>query len=633
MENLYEIFVAHPSYGKFMSAVLLPLLGWGLGKLYDRFKGDRIFSNKRIVYRIVGCAIFGILTISIDHYIILWLFFCLLILPSAFIPFPHEYIILKYGKKDKPSIRLQTYPALLRFYLNKIISTSDVAERQDAKIEFIDEIRKKKWELFDYEYRKYYLSILKVYFDIGAISLLQKELERLIRFNEDETYVQLEMLYCDANCDYRGTEEALSKLKDLTEGRNKDFFVTTHIDEMAVAEKLGETEREAKAVKQLEVDYKKVGVSMPILCSNLMQYYDRVGEVDKADAIARDIENFKPKTFNQYLEIKDIAFMHYRRTNNYARLYTMLDEIWAENEKMQTGEKKMLTQVRLMPVYLNNQARWMEYSATVFDRHNEYLDKSWRVGVELIKNTLQICCDANNVFHLQLSGKKAEELFSDFDKHIDEYIEAIESEIAETRDEMVYRYKGLLMDKLELITYRYGNKDVYKLTEEKNVIYERILKRCLKYNNVREYIHFLTVYIDDILTCHKQIEEDHKLHSEASLYANYDKYKKNWDVYKSKVVEMVAKIDELLSDKEYDKSLAYYILYDSYFHYLMNDQTKSLYYFNKFRSTGVSIKNFTLAIQNIYNELKIKVADEPVRWVTPDGRFGYMNIKFPQKID
>lgn len=65
----------------------------------------------------------------------------------------------------------------------------------------------------------------------------------------------------------------------------------------------------------------------------------------------------------------------------------------------------------------------------------------------------------------------------------------------------------------------------------------------------------------------------------------------------------------------------------------MNDQTKSLYYFNKFRSTGVSIKNFTLAIQNIYNELKIKVADEPVRWVTPDGRFGYMNIKFPQEMN
>lgn len=629
MEDIYKLFLDHPSWGKILSAILLPILGWGIGKLYDRFNGDNIFSNKRIVYRIVGCAVLGILTISLEHYIIAWIFFCILILPSTFIPLPHEYIILKYGKKDKPSIWLQTTPALLRFYWEKIISTPDVIERQDAKIEFIDEIRKKKWELFDYEYRKYYLSVLKVYLDIGAISLLKRELDKLNRFDEDRIYIQLQMLYHDISCDYKETEDALSKLKDVTEKENKDFSVTTHIDEMAIAEKLGETEREAKAVKQLESDYKKVGVSIPVLCSNLMQYYDRIGEKDKADKLAKDIENTNPKSFNQYLEIRDVAFMHYRRTNNYGRLYTMLDEIWAENEKRQKGEKKMLTQVRLMPVYLNNQGRWMEYSTVVFSHHNDYLSQSWRVGVELIKNTLQICRDANNVFHLQLFGKNADELFNDFNKHVDEYIKAIESEIADTRDEMVYRYKGLLMDKLELITYKYGNKDIYKLTEDKNAIYERILKRCNKYENIREYIHFLTVYIDDILTCHKQIE-DHKHHPDDPFYEkSYDKYEKSWEVYKNKAVELVAKMDVLLSGKEYDRSLAYYILYDSYFHYLMNDYTKSLYYFNKFRSTGVSIKNFTLAIQQLYNELKIKVADEPVRWETPDGRFGYINIKFP----
>lgn len=62
----------------------------------------------------------------------------------------------------------------------------------------------------------------------------------------------------------------------------------------------------------------------------------------------------------------------------------------------------------------------------------------------------------------------------------------------------------------------------------------------------------------------------------------------------------------------------------------MNDQTKSLFYFKKFEATGVSVKNFTLAIEKIYNNLKIKVADEPVRWESPNGEFGYINIKVPK---
>lgn len=71
-----------------------------------------------------------------------------------------------------------------------------------------------------------------------------------------------------------------------------------------------------------------------------MQYYDRVGEHDKAEKLAQDIIDFKPKSFDSYLELRDIAFMHYRRTNNFERMYHMLDDIWAINEKMQDGEKK-----------------------------------------------------------------------------------------------------------------------------------------------------------------------------------------------------------------------------------------------------------------------------------------------------
>lgn len=42
--------------------------------------------------------------------------------------------------------------------------------------------------------------------------------------------------------------------------------------------------------------------------------------------------------------------------------------------------------------------------------------------------------------------------------------------------------------------------------------------------------------------------------------------------------------------------------------------TKLKHYFKKFEATGVNIKYFALAIEKIYTNLKMEVADEPVRW-------------------
>lgn len=629
MKDLYDLITNHPSLEQILVVLLLPLLGWSLGKIYDRYKGDSIFSNKRIIYRLLVCSLLGLISVTFHCHVFAWLIFSTMIVLSAFLPFPHEYFILRFGKANKRSKWLVTTPALLKFYWKLIKHTSDQLERQDVKLQFLNEIRLRKWELFDYEYRKYYIEILKVYYDIGAVSLLKENLDRLQRFSDDKIYIQLLMLYYEKSCMYKGMGNAFKKLTEITTDTN-ELSVEKHIDEMAVAEKLGEPEKEAKAVKTLEADYKKLGVTIPILCSNLMQYYDRVGEHDKAEKLAQEIIDFKPKSFDSYLELRDIAFMHYRRTNNFERMSHMLDDIWTANEKMQDGEKKMLTQVKLMHVFFNNQGRWMQYSAVVFNHHNDYLNKSWRVGTELIKQTERLCLEAQNLYHLQLSGEGAKKLYDDFDLHVDEYLKAIDEEIALTKEEYVYRYIDLLMDKLELITYKFRNKNLSTLAEEKNRIYERILNRTKVYGAKRDYLHFLTVYIDDILTCHQQIEDFYAQSPSESERIDYDRYEKSWDIYRDNAIEGLTKMDCILSDKENYISLAYYILYASYFHHLMNDQTKALYYFKKFEATGVSIKNFSLAVEKIYTDLKIKVADEPVRWESPNGEFGYINIKVPK---
>lgn len=92
-----------------------------------------------------------------------------------------------------------------------------------------------------------------------------------------------------------------------------------------------------------------------------------------------------------------------------------------------------------------------------------------------------------------------------------------------------------------------------------------------------ECLHFLTVYIDDILTCHRQIEDNNTLLTDVIDQFGYSNYEKSWNVYQDKAMEMLSEMDGILTGKEDDISLAYYFLYASYFHHLMNDQTKALF--------------------------------------------------------
>ena len=171
MKDLYDLITNHPSLEQILVVLLLPLLGWSLGKIYDRYKGDSIFSNKRIIYRLLVCSLLGLISVTFHCHVFAWLIFSTMIVLSAFLPFPHEYFILRFGKANKRSKWLVTTPALLKFYWKLIKHTSDQLERQDVKLQFLNEIRLRKWELFDYEYRKYYIEILKVYYDIGAVSV------------------------------------------------------------------------------------------------------------------------------------------------------------------------------------------------------------------------------------------------------------------------------------------------------------------------------------------------------------------------------------------------------------------------------------------------------------------------------
>lgn len=63
-------------------------------------------------------------------------------------------------------------------------------------------------------------------------------------------------------------------------------------------------------------------------------------------------------------------------------------------------------------------------------------------------------------------------------------------------------------------------------------------------------------------------------------------------------------IDNVLRDNGYNRSLAYYIFYQSYFNYKVGNIENARYALHKFEDTNVSIQNFTISIQKLYQQVK-----------------------------
>lgn len=69
------------------------------------------------------------------------------------------------------------------------------------------------------------------------------------------------------------------------------------------------------------------------------------------------------------------------------------------------------------------------------------------------------------------------------------------------------------------------------------------------------------------------------------------------------IKENMEKIDVILRTNQYNRSMAYYIFYQSYFNYKLGNIDNAQYALHKFHNTNVSIKNFTIAIQNLYRQV------------------------------
>lgn len=575
-----------------------------LGVISTKYRIKEWFQHRRIWMRMAVCLAILIVAILSDWHVIAAGIFTFLVIISTFLPLPHEALLLRYYKTHEDALEkgknrgwLVTTTALLRFYELKIRKSRGLIKRQDVQIAFIDEA--KKWDLFDREYIKYYLPNLDVLFRIGAIKAFENECSKLSRFDNTGYMLSFKTYLAHNNFDYEKMEELESKCPDTDD----ESRLVSFINKYCAYEASGEKEKMKNVISKL-LELKRKGIIHVELYRDLMRYYDEIiADKEAADTLAEEIEKINLACFGDYLNILDIAFMHYRINGNQQKTNSLIERIIAENKKKQQGDEQIITQIKLMYVMFDNGYKWQEYSVGLFLNRTTFLNRGYRVGAAFIQETYRLLRDVSLLNNQSLNNQLQNEMFADFDRYIERYISEIESDIAELDDRFLYRKRNLLMLKLELLKNKVGD-DLVLLRKNSDEIFDRLIEMCRHNGDKREMLHFLVVYADDILTIDNQIRESGKNdvgYANTMLQKDYDNHRM---AYINKAENLVCEIVNILYLRKYDKSLAYYVIYTAYFYMLLENRQRSLFFFTMFEKYDIDIRNWTMPIQQIYHKVR-----------------------------
>lgn len=598
-----QVFVA--DHSKELLGMLTSALTFIGGCVCTKYNVEGWFMHNRLWKRAGLCVLVLMTAVYFNFLVLSSVIFSVLLLLDVIFPLPHEWIMLCYYKKRsgelelKPNIWLVTTNALLSYHQLRIKKASNLMLMQDCQVQFLDEVE--KLDLFDREYKKYYLPNLDVLYKIGAVECLKKKIAQLDRFKNDEFMLTLETYLAYECHDY---EKMASMEKQCAgEANDVDAKLVALLNQLCAFEASGEKENITGVITELQ-EIKRKGVVHIELYHSLMHYYDEIAcDKEAGNELAKEIENIRLVKFNDYLELQNVAFMHYRRIENYERIKAIVQKMLNENKIQQSGDSRKVTDIRFMYILFDNDCNWQEYSINLFLHRKEYLACGYRVGVEFIKETLRIIRDVRQFKSLNLEATLVDAMFSDFEKYSKQYIIDIAKDIAKIDDRFLYRKRELLMQKRELLNF-IANDDIIAIRKNNEEIFERIIELCKSNGAEREYLHFLVVYIDDILTIDNQVQDEMACNNIFASSSMSQEYQKQRPVYINYAEELVNEVLRILEKRKYDKSMAYYVLYAAYFYKILGNQLRSQFYLMRFQKYGVDIKNWTVVIQNLYRKLQ-----------------------------
>lgn len=532
------------------------------------------FGNSCSVWTLIMCIMAAIVLLAFKLF---WWLPCILLIPIAVLGVRYSW--LEHRKK-----KVLKYRGLL-----------DYDKKQYDYYVWLS-----KRELFRWEVKKYLLPAMNILFEIGSIKKLDDELEQLSDYKDWYKWKRLKSYVHWNRHEY---QEVIDLMAPYIDGGKLSGTELTRVTINVYGAYRNLEDREgieiyAKKLESILFDQK---IMMVELFDDLMYYYDERGEKEKIERLAAVIKGLKFSDYSQLLDVYDVLYMHNRRHDDVKANRELLDFMVSQNSMMTEEERKKIFEVRLLKLYFENDYGWRDYSIKLFENANTYLNYSSRVAFEYLRAVNQIVQQCH--MHNMSAGKGIIQLYDVILERIDGYVQDFDRELLELPDDFLYRKKEMLMMKEEYRKARVNFKlEYHGYLKGLSDNLHKVISLCQRVGDEREKLHFLVVLADEIVAFDDDMarfrrmgnktEEEEKtlgeLSDEEMLLAKKD------------AIECVQEINQTLKRHDYNRTLAYYIFYAAYLNMKLEDRIMAKEMLARYHATGVDIRHFTLAVQELY---------------------------------
>ena len=570
IQNLIESAITLPDIISCLVGMLISLVAYKL-----EFLGKKAWlGNSYSVWTLIMCIVAAIVLLAFKLF---WWLPCILLIPIAVLGV--RYCWLERRKK-------------------KVLKYRGLLDYDKKRYDYYVWLSKR--ELFRWEVKKYLLPAMNILFEIGSIKKLDDELESLSDYKDWYKWKRLKSYVHWNRHEYQEVIDMMAPYID--EGKLSGTELTrVTINIYGAYRNLEDREGIEIYAKKLENILFDQKIMMVEIFDDLMYYYDERGEKEKIERLAAVIKGLKFSDYSQLLDVYDVLYMHNRRHDDVKANRELLDFMVSQSSMMTEEERKKIFEVRLLKLYFENDYGWRDYSIKLFENANTYLNYSSRVAFEYLRAVNQIVQQCH--MHNMSAGKGIIQLYDVILERIDGYVQDFDRELLELPDDFLYRKKEMLMMKEEYRKARVNFKlEYHGYLKGLSDNMHKVISLCHRVGDEREKLHFLVVLADEIVAFEDDMarfrrmgnktEEEEKALNELSdeeiLLAKKD------------AIECVQEINQTLKRHDYNRTLAYYIFYAAYLNMKLEDRIMAKEMLARYHATGVDIRQFTLAVQELY---------------------------------
>lgn len=506
-----------------------------------------------------------------------WLLPCVLLIPCAMVGVRFHWLMCR--KKE-----VQKFKGLLDY--------------DRKRYDYYNWLSRK--ELFCWEIKRFLLPDMNILFEIGAINKLDQELESLSDYKDRYKWKRLKSYVHWNRHEYQDVINLMTPYAN-DETLNGVERARVNINIFGAYRILEDKEGVEIYVRKLENILFEQKVYMVELFEDLMYYYDEHGETEKIKRLTATIEGLKFSDHSCLLEVYDVLYMHNRRHSDTKANQKLLDFMVSKADLIKEEERRKIFEVKLLKLYFENDYNWQDYSIKLFQKADDYLNYSSRVAFEYLRAVNLIVQNCH--MHNMAPGPGIIQLYDTALNRIAEYVLEFDKELLELPDDFLYRKKEMLMLNEEYRKAKANFKLEYVgyLTDLSNNLH-RLISLCERIGDEREKLHFLVVLADEIVAFEDYINQLHTVEHPTEEENQVLNAVSDEEMFlaRADAIECVQEINQTLKKHDYNRTLAYYIFYAAYLNLKLNDRITAKQMLARYHATGVDIKHFTLAVQELY---------------------------------